>query len=216
MVDFINKEFLEFYLGSKDIRSHIDAVHAARPGSDQFTGDIVEGVVNNINCSGIISLVSRRKADLNRPRTRENKEAIDEYRQIINGILDHLGIINEEGMLTRPYLHLAIHGMKKTRKGDVEIGTLSCKICSPEVKDWLIEEIESKFKIVFLDKRFPGDPSKSVHRWGDKTSDLSYLGYGHNYNVFQLEISRTYRKYKQRELINIFSEIIIRFNNRWK
>jgi len=46
-------------MGSKKIRSHIDALHAYSPKADEFTGDIVEGVVNKINCSGIIAIVSR-------------------------------------------------------------------------------------------------------------------------------------------------------------
>jgi len=71
------KKFIKFHLGSKEIRSHIDAVHAHPPNADELTGDIVEGVVNRINCSGIIAIVSRTIFDLKRTRNINNKESID-------------------------------------------------------------------------------------------------------------------------------------------
>ena len=201
-------------MGREKIRSHIDAVHACPPHGDEFTGDIVEGVVNKINCSGIIAIVSRTIADLNKPRNSNNKEAIDEYRQTIREILQHINILDKNGRLIRPYLHLAIHGMRDRDK-EIEIGTLQGKTCSPEVKNWFVNEIKKRFNKVQIDGRFPGDPSKSVHRCGDQTSDLSYSGYGNNFNTFQIEISRTLRENHQKELINIFSDIIIHFNEKF-
>lgn len=216
MVNFVNKKFIKFYMGSKNIRSHIDAVHACPPKADEFTGDIVEGVVNKINCSGIIAIISRTIVDLNRPRNINNKEGIDEYRQTIRENLEHIGNLDENGKLSRPYLHLAIHGMKDKRKGDIEIGTLYGKTCSPEVKKWFVSEIKRHFKRVQIDERFPGDSSKPVHRCGDQTSDLNYLGYGNNFTTFQIEISRILRENHQKELINMFSDIIIHFNEKFK
>ena len=203
-------------MGSENIRSHIDAVHACPPKADEFTGDIVEGVVNKINCSGIIAIISRTIVDLNRPRNINNKEGIDEYRQTIRENLEHIGNLDENGKLSRPYLHLAIHGMKDKRKGDIEIGTLYGKTCSPEVKKWFVSEIKRHFKRVQIDERFPGDSSKPVHRCGDQTSDLNYLGYGNNFTTFQIEISRTLRKNHQKKLIDIFSSIVNHFNEKFK
>jgi len=214
MANFINKKYIKFYLGSKKIRSHIDAVHACSPEADEFTGDIVEGVVNKINCSGIIATVSRTVVDLNRSRNSNNEEAIDEYRQTIREILEHIGNLDENVKLSRPHLHLAIHGMREKGNLDFEIGTLHSKTCSPKVTKWLINEIQKYDKRVQTDVRFPGDLSKSVHRCGDH--DLNYLGYGNNFNTFQIEISRTLRENHQKELINIFSDIIIHFNEKFK
>ena len=216
MVNFTEKKFIKFYLGSKKIRSYIDALHACPPKADEFTGDIVKGVVNKINCSGIIAIVSRTIVDLNRPRNINNKEAIDEYRQTIREILEHIGNLDGNGKLSRPYLHLAIHGMRDKGNVDFEIGTLHGKTCSPEVTKWLVNEIRKHGKRAKTDGRFPGDSSKPVHRCGDQTSDLNYLGYGNNFNTFQLEISRTLRENHQKELINIFSDIIIHFNEKFK
>lgn len=205
MVNFTAKKFVKFYLGSKKIRSHIDAVHACPPSADNFTGDIVEGVVNKINCSGIIAIVSRTIADLNRPRNNKNKEAIDEYRQTIREILEHTSTLDKDGRLARPYLHLAIHGMKDRDK-EIVIGTLHGKACSPEVKEWFVGEIKKHITKTRIDRKFPGESSKSVHR----------LDYGDNFNTFQIEISRTLREKHKKELINIFSDIIIHFNEEFK
>lgn len=215
MVYFIEDKFIKYYLGSRKIRSHIDAVHACPPKSDELTGEIVEGVINEVDCSGIIAIASRTKADLNRPRNDNNKEAIDEYRQTIKHILEHINNLNKDGKSLKPFLHLAIHGMSDRRKEDIEIGTLFGKTCSLDVKHWFINEIENHIKKIKIDKRFPGDPSKSAHRCGDQTSDLNYLGYGANFNTFQIEINRMLRKSHQKELINIFSDIIIRFNEQF-
>ena len=216
MANFTEKKFIKFHLGSKKIHSHIDAVHAHPPNADELTGDIVERVVNRINCSGIIAIVSRMTSDLNRPRNSNNKKAIDEYRQTIREILEHIDNLDESGKLSRPYLHLAIHGMRDKWNEDIEIGTLHGKTCLPEVKDWFVNEIKKHIKNLQIDRRFSGDPSKSVHRCGGQTSDLNYLRYGTNFNTFQMEISRTLREKHQKELISIFSDIIIRFNEKFK
>lgn len=216
MEKFTEKKYIKFYLGSKDIRSHIDAIHAALPCSDKFTDDIVEGVANKINCSGIIAIVSRTIVDLNRPRNSNNKEGIDEYRQTIREILGHIGNLDGNGKLSRPYLHLAFHGMKDKWNVDIEIGTLYGKTCSPEVKKWFVSEIKKHFRRVQIDGRFCGDPSKPAHRCGDKIGDTEYLGYGKNFNTIQIEISRTLREKNQKKLIGIFSNIILKYNREFK
>jgi hypothetical protein len=216
MINFIGRKFIKFYLGDKGIYAHIDALHAAPPQADEYTGEIVEGVIKKINCHGIIATVSRTIADLNRPPNQKNKEAIKEYRQTIKDILKHIGILDENKKASRPYLHLAIHGMTNKWDNDIEIGTLHGKTCSLDVKEWFVGEIEKHVKKSQTDGSFPGDPSKSVHRLGDQTSSLNYLGYGNNFNTFQIEISRTWREKHQKELIKIFSDIIIQFNEKFK
>lgn len=138
MIDFIKKKYIKFYLGNKYIYSHVDAVHACPPLSDKFTGEIVEGIVNRINCSSIIATVSRRNANLNRPRNNESREAIDECRLTIRQILKHLDILEKDGNLKRPYLHLAIHGMKNDWNKEIEVGTRFDKSCSvPQSFDFI-------------------------------------------------------------------------------
>lgn len=214
-MSFIEKKFIKFYLGNKKIHSHLDAVHAYPPKADEFTDIIVKGVLDNINCSGIISTVSRTVADLNRTRNTNNEDAINEYRQTIEEILEHLNILNKNGKLSKPYLHLSIHGMKD-RDSEIEIGTLNNKTCSPEVKKWLVSKIKEYKKKVQIDEIFPGDSSKLVHRCGEQRSNSNYLGYGNSFNTFQIEINRTLRKNQQKGLIKMLSDIVICFNREFK
>lgn len=216
MSNWIKKKFIKYHLGGGKIRAHIDAVHAHPSESDEFTGNIVEGVVSKINCPGIIAIVSRTIADLNKPRDNKNEEAIDEYRQTIKEIMVHIDNFDESGQLLKPYLHLAIHGMKDKWNRDVEIGTLHGKSCSAEVKDWFVIQIKKHVKNLIIDEKFSGDESKLVHRHGDQNSDLNYIGYGVDFNTFQIEISRTLRENYKNELIEIFSNIILKFNKKFK
>ncbi len=130
-------------MGNKEIRSHLDAVHAVSPDADLFTGLIVEGVIKKINCHGIISTVSRTESDLKRYPDPQNMEAIKEYRTAIKDILKYLNFLDINDKLNKPYLHLAIHGMKDSVHGKsaLEIGTRYGETCSPEIKEWFIRKI---------------------------------------------------------------------------
>jgi len=216
MKNFVTRKFVKFYLGRKNIYSHIDAVHACPPRHDKFTGEIVEGIVKEINCSAIIAVVSRTKADINRPRNDKNCEAIDEYRDSIRQILKHLDILDKDGKLSHPYLHLAIHGMKDEYNKDIEIGTRYGDACSENVKNWVVEEIKKSFITVGIDRKFSGNKSKSVHRLGDLKEIHNYPGYGINFNTVQLELSLNSRKNHRNKIINILSELILNFCDNFK
>ena len=87
------KRYLLYNIGDNNMCSHLDALHAQNPKSDQYTGKIVRGVIDKINASGIIATISRTIMDLNRPRNKTNAPAIDEYRDTINEILaQHTGL----------------------------------------------------------------------------------------------------------------------------
>lgn len=211
MADFVKQKYVKYHLGDRKIRAHIDALHAQPPKSDRHTGQIVEGVVDRINCSGIIAIVSRTIADLNRQRDTRNAEAIDEYRQTIHKILTHIGNFEEDGRLLSPYLHLSIHGMKNKWGEDIDIGTRHGATCSADVKQWFIDQINLQIERVQVDGIFPGNDSKSVHRLGDQSSNDAYRGHGLDFNTFQVEISANLRENNRAELVEILSNTIILF-----
>jgi len=216
MTDFIRKKYVKFQLGNEEIYSHIDAVHTYPPQSDKYTGEIVEDIVNEINCSAIIATVSRKYKDINRPRNEKNCEAIDEYRDTIRQILEHLNILEENDKISRPYLHIAIHGMKDKYNEDIEIGTRNGVTCSENVKEWVIEELKKSGTTVGIDKTFTGDISKSVHRLGDLSSNQNYLGYGENFNTIHLEFSLNLRQNHRKEIIKSLSDLILKFCDKFK
>jgi N-formylglutamate amidohydrolase len=202
----INRNYIKFHLGDKMVNCHIDAVHAQAPNSDQYTGEIVEAVINEIDCSGIISIISRTVMDINRPRDNRNAPAVDEYRNAIRQIIMSKEILGLDSKLLKNYLHLAIHGMRNDRGTDFEIGTRFGNSCSQEIEFWFIEELKQLSTNLGVNSKFPGDRSKSVHRNGDPNGN--YDGYGIKFNTIQIEINRTWRKTKQNELVDFFKKII--------
>ena len=158
------KKYLLYNIGDKKLCSHIDALHAQSPESDQYTGEIVRGVIEKINTSAIIATISRRKIDLNRPRNKNNAPAIDEYRETINEILDSKEILDSNDILKKNYLHLAIHGMKDKRNTVFEIGTRNGDSCSKEIINWFIDKLNGISTNYGLNGRFPGDQSKAYQR----------------------------------------------------
>lgn len=207
------KKYLIYNLGEKSLSSHLDAVHAQKPKSDQYTGEIVKSVIETINASGIIATISRSKMDLNRPRSPINAPAIDEYRETIKEIIESKGILDGREKLTKNYLHLAIHGMKNRKSAEFEIGTLNGASCSPQIIDWFMKRLKSISSKYALNRHYPGNKSKSYHRNGDPSS--GYHGYGDKFHTIQIEINRTWRKTKQNELVKFLSEVITEFDREY-
>lgn len=210
---FIHGNYLKYNKGTGFISCHVDALHAEPPAADLFTDKVVENLVKKTGCAGIVSTVSRTVADLNRNLNETNHEGIHEYRRTIQEIVKYLKIADSNNRLLTPYLHLSFHGMKDTHYGPyaIEVGTLYGQSCSKEVKDWfqqaLTKKSEDSFpKIhVIFDNKFVGNESIAFHRQGDNSG---YLGYSHNFNTFQIELSRTLRSKHRTTITNIFSEII--------
>ncbi|MGJ7918950.1 hypothetical protein [Neobacillus sp. LXY-4] len=213
-VPYIKQKYLKFHKGKGFICGHVDALHATPPAADKFTDKIVEKLIIEIGCAGIISTVSRLECDLNRSPNGINNAGIYEYRQAIKEILHFLHIVDPvQQRLTTPYLHLSFHGMKDTNYGPyaIEIGTQRGKSCSGEVLQWFkkallesIQGISPEITIVF-DKKFKGNESIIAHRHGDIDG---YLGYGHHFHTFQIELSRTIRKKYLTKITRIFAKIM--------
>lgn len=219
-IQYIERNYLKYNLGKGYICGHIDALHAMQPAADKHTDKIVEGLVKEIGCAGIVSTVSRLDCDLNREPNGKNDSGISEYRSTIKDILMYLHILDSHDQLVTPYLHLSFHGMKDSYYGPfaIEVGTQNGKSCSSVVRDWLEEALKyygkdfsSELTIVF-DKKFKGDKSIIFHRCGDQGS---YKGYGAYFHSFQIELSRTIRRKHIKELITLFSKVFTDFQSKF-
>ena len=191
-------KYLKYNIGERKYSSHLDAVHAVNPKSDSYTGIIVNDVIKRINASGIIATISRTKMDINRPRNNKNAPAIDEYRTVINEILESKKIILPQNRLSRNYLHMAIHGMKDEYGTDFEIGTHNGDSCSLEIEKWFLNKLNTISTNIGVNKRFPGDQSKCYHRVGDPST--GYSGYGDNFHTIQIEICKKWRHPRHRRI----------------
>jgi hypothetical protein len=216
---YIQQNYVKYNKGNGFICGLADALHATPPAADVFTDKIVESIMVKTRCAGIISTVSRKLADLNRSPNGDNDLAIEEYRHALKDILEFLNIVDsDQNQLTHPYLHLSFHGMKDDHYGPfgMEIGTVRGRSCSTEIRDWFEETLTKKAQPVIpditliFDQKFIGNESIAFHRLGDGER---YQGYGPHFHTFQIELSRTFRREHRSQLIDIFSEIMIDFQN---
>jgi hypothetical protein len=220
-VPYIKQNHLKYHKGKGFICGHVDALHATPPAADKFTDKIVEKLIKETGCAGIISTVSRLQCDLNRSPNGENTDGIYEYRQAIKDILDFLHIIDSfDQKLTTPYLHLSFHGMKDANYGpySIEIGTQRGKSCSGVVRRWFektikekVQDLSPEIKIVF-DRKFKGNESIISHRHGDIDD---YLGYGKHFHTFQIEISWTLRKKHLSTISTLFASMMADFQTKF-
>jgi len=219
-VELTGGRFVKYWLGSGKLRAHVDAIHAALPRADLYSGEIAVGVALRTGCACIVATVSRTVAELNRPPSASNREAVEEYRRVIRKVLEHCGILDEKtGQVTGPYLHLAVRGLADRNFGPfaVEIGTRHGESCSEGVYRWLFglvpalaERLLPAKTHVLLDRCFVGDPSKVFHHRGD---GRGYAGYGPDFNTVQVEISLTLRKEYREAVIEFLSCLVREFNS---
>jgi len=216
-VNYIQKSYLKYNRGNGFLNSLTDALHAAPPSADVFTDKIVEGIMIQTGCAGIISTVSRNLADLNRVPNNENSLAIQEYRQALNDILISHSLVDPwQQKIKQPFLHLSFHGMKDEHYGPygIEVGTVFGLSCSTEVKKWFTKALAQKGANLLpdinlmIDQKFSGDESITFHRHGDGDQ---HQGYGANFHTFQIELSRTLRKEYIIQIIELFSELLREF-----
>ena len=115
-------EFLVWHPGRTGSRILVDAVHAARPQADVYTGPIARAAAKKLGGHCIIATVSRTRADLNRQRGPSNAKAIDEYRTAIRSLLTDAELLIHNQLKSNQCYTLAVHGMTDAHGCDVEIG----------------------------------------------------------------------------------------------
>ena len=205
MITFKKGKYIAYYLGNPNINCHIDAVHSKRPQGEINTKKLVIEIVKNTDCSGIYALISRIDMDLNRPLNEINEPAILEFREAILSILKHLNILDNSNKLIKPYLQLALYGMRNYAHKEIEIGTRNNQICSNEIFLWFQKKLEENCKEVFnkdlkilYNEEFIGDTSKGVHR--EK--------YGNLFNTIQIEINKTLRTHYFSKIVDVLTKIV--------
>jgi len=208
LITFKKGKYIAYYLGNSSINCHIDAVHSKNPNGEINTKNLVTEIIKNTDCSGIYALISRKNMDLNRQLNETNEPAILEFREAIFSILKHLKILDNSKKLIKPYLHLALHGMKNYRHKEIEIGTRYNQTCSNEIFEWFRKKLEENCKEVFnkdlmivYNKKFIGDASKGVHR----------KKYGSLFNTIQIEFNKRLRTHYFSNIVEVLTKIIKNF-----
>jgi len=204
-------QFIHYDYGSSSSRVHVDAVHTQNPGGEFFTGEMAEHLTRETGASCLISRISRQDMDLNRPRSEANYPAVNEYRKAMHQILNAKGLLNEQGGIIQPFLHLSFHGMRDDWGRDIEIGTGYGHYCNPDVKTWFSRKIGTFTENWGIDDIFPGYTFRSVLRDGDSYGATGFTGFGSCFNTLQVEISKDLRNHHQQPLIAFFARLISAF-----
>jgi len=205
LITFKKGKYIAYYLGNPNINCHIDAVHSKKPRVDINTKKLVIEIIKNTDCSGIYALISREDMDLNRPLNETNEPAILEFREAISSILNHLKILDNSNKLIKPYLHLALHGMKDNAYKEIEVGARNNQTCSDEIFIWFCKNLEESSKEVFnrdlkivYNEKLIGNSSKGVHR------EI----YGYLFNTIQIEFNRTLRTKYFGEIVEVLTKVV--------
>jgi len=221
IMKYINRTYLKMNKGNGYVCGLVDALHAAPPEADIHTDTIAQKVAQKTGCAVIIATVSRTIADLNRSPDGANEPAVREYRSSIREAVEYLDILDHvQNRITKPYLHLCLHGMKDDHYGPfaIEVGTARGQSCSAEIRDWFQESLKSKAEAllpkieVAFDQIFVGDRSIALHRNGDGGN---YEGYGPHFHTLQIEISRTIRSKCRSQISELFAHLIKEFQSRF-
>jgi len=204
-LNYKENRFIKYYINQEQNNTLIEALHTE---TEFYLKEIINKITELKISSTIKSKLPRTEIDLNREISSKNKEAIKKYREIIQKILTTKKIENK--LKVQPFLHISIHGMKDRKEKDIEIGTRNKILSNPEIYTWFIETTKkhfNKFKVV-IDKEFKGSKILEQHRFGDNTG---HKGFGINYNIFQIEFSKTLRETHKKEIIKYLEKITKEF-----
>ena len=198
---FVEKRFVRYLNNNSNIL--LDAPHSTPPGREWFTDEIARKIALELKFNCIISKVSRRtEADLNRdfefPLPLQ-REARGEYISVIKELYSSLN-------RSAPYLHIAIHGMRNRDYKDIEIGTLFGEICSDEIENWFYKKLNE----AFINRGFDLKIVRNQQFYGDIS--LKELKLDANYNIIQMELSKTLRTNYKDLVIDVFKEVLEEFN----
>jgi N-formylglutamate amidohydrolase len=185
----------------------LDALHAASPWAELFTGEIVDRVSEQTGCHGIVATVSREVADLNRSPDMTNQEAVQEYRQTIAHLLQASGLLDTTGRLREPVLHLSFHGMRDRDYMDIEFGTVFGKSCSDELLQWLLGRFGKWAHDLGNSRRRP--IIKDNYEWyGGPSIAFHHEKYGERFNTVQIELANWLRSEHGDDLVKLIVAVV--------
>lgn len=213
--DSVNRIFIKYRLGRKDVHCHCEAIYA---DSDNYTADMVENICKRSGCSGIISTTSSRKYDLNRPANPRNMDAVYEYRDTMHRILQHMEVLSPDDQVIAPYLHIAFHAIRSGETHGSEIRVSYGEPASYSMVNWISNKLKDKTKNVSVHGGSPvrvsvqyvDKQSNQFHRYGE--NGRIYNGENKAYHFILVEISEDLRCMSRETLVKAFSETVRDFS----
>lgn len=225
-MSFTSRKYVRFRNGEAGSRVLFEGLHVVSPKEEVGVARIVETVSAELKSHALLTTNSREHVDLNcPPETDIAHEAHQEYRETIQSQLMAAGLLlNEPKAISSPFVTFSIHGMRYLHGMDIAVGTNHGKSVSPEVRKWLLTEINkwgAKFcsdvgkerLVVGEEGQFCGWNSLRYHRDGD---GRAYRGYGKNFNHFQLEFSLTMRVKYHNQVIELLKVLGAEYEHEFK
>lgn len=200
---------------------------------EEGTGEIAQGSASKSGAAYILAC-SRLKQDWNRPddtrKISNSSGEASEYsfeshiveHELLREIMQYKRVL-VDGRLSKPFLHVSIHGCAKHRGGsDIFIangvkdgGKLPC---DPAIAHWFEEKIELhlgqyeqvrgkklKTHISIEGQRLSGSTASVRRRWGLKGVTS---GWGSMFQYIQLELSPYIRRVLRKDIASVLSRIV--------
>jgi|GEM_PF-1837570 len=182
-----------------------------------YTAEIARGVAKRTESSYFSPKRSRIYSDLNRniyaSKTINNISLIKTPQQaqnaidvMLKNIFRNIGIIDSEQNLTKPFLHLSIHGKANTKNDLVIANGMKNNLlpCHPQLALWvahfLRERIDKKYKVAVA--------READALCGSTINVVRRVGLGENYQHLQIEISYKARTKQSKEIILLLSGLV--------
>lgn len=215
-MNFIRWKFLRLLEATKNRCVLIDALHASPESHKRefYTDEIAEQVAEETGCHCIIAERPREEMDLNQFPREKSWPAHKQYRDTIHYLLDKENLLNSDGRVKFPFLHLSLHGMMNDHSKDVELGTNFGNSCSRDILDWTFGRFQN-----WADS-FPVDNPKPVIMANDENEALyghpviavHRQKYGHNYNAIQVELAHWIRENHRDSLVELLKRMVREFS----
>jgi N-formylglutamate amidohydrolase len=210
-LDYVQLDYFKYAAGNSQPQVLIDAVRAAPPEADLYTGEISEQVARETGWHCIIATVSRTVVDLNRYPHGTNSSAISEYRETIFNLLKTSDLLSSDEKLKKPFLHIAVHGTKDRPDRDLEIGTVHGASSSLDHQNWFVSNLNELLQTVQFPTKTNIAIVHNMHFWGDPSKTVHRARYGENFNTIQIEIGRWLRENYRKQMIDILGKLVRSF-----
>lgn len=200
------KEFVRYRRGIGCRRVLLEGPHVVAPRKEFWIEEILQQASCRAGSHLLLAAQSREVADLDRAAGYRGatiisdlqERAVAEYRETITDLMETADLLEKDGELADPFLHLSVHGMKNREAADLALSTDEGTSCSPEVLHWMEDHLRS-----WSTERIDGDEIRfAIDDRGGDSSSLAFLrqgngreheGYGSNFHSLRLEFAHWVR-----------------------
>lgn len=199
------KQYVRYRRGIGSDRVLLEGPHVVAPHKEFWVDEIIRQASCRAGCHLLAATRSRAVADLDRPADFDSdgvdpgvqERAVEEYRTTVAELIERTDLLDGGSGLTRPFLHLSVHGMKNREDADLVLGTGDGTACGPEVEEWLTERIGAWIESgvagdarLARNERSSDSSALAHHRRGD---GAAYPGFGDRFHSARLEIAHWMR-----------------------